>query len=77
MLVDWIRVYQHPDRINIGCDPPGFPTSDYISLFEEAYNNPNLTVCASYFVCMPTGSHLYVCRLGSMITVKRYPRTAW
>ena len=21
MLVDYIRVYQHPDRLNIGCDP--------------------------------------------------------
>lgn len=43
MLVDYIRVYQHPDRINIGCDPTGFPTSNYISRFIEAYSNPNLT----------------------------------
>ncbi|KAK7062620.1 hypothetical protein VNI00_000108 [Paramarasmius palmivorus] len=30
MLVDYIRVYQPPDAINIGCDPKGFPTTDYI-----------------------------------------------
>jgi hypothetical protein len=44
MLIDWIRVYQHPDRINIGCDPPNFPTSNYIERYIEAYTNPNLTV---------------------------------
>ena len=30
MKVDWIRVYQDPDNINIGCDPPDFPTKAYI-----------------------------------------------
>ena len=31
MKVDWIRVYQDPDNINIGCDPPDFPTAAYIN----------------------------------------------
>jgi hypothetical protein len=31
MRVDYIRVYQSADQINIGCDPPGFPTSSYIN----------------------------------------------
>ncbi|KAF5371800.1 hypothetical protein D9758_003386 [Tetrapyrgos nigripes] len=31
MLVDYIRVYQEPDALNIGCDPEGFPTADYIN----------------------------------------------
>ncbi|KAG9089582.1 hypothetical protein FRC06_001478 [Ceratobasidium sp. 370] len=43
MLVDWIRVYQPKDAHNIGCDPPDFPTADYINTFIEAYTNPNLT----------------------------------
>ncbi|KAJ7762856.1 beta-glucan synthesis-associated protein [Mycena maculata] len=30
MRIDWIRVYQHPDSINIGCDPADFPTQAYI-----------------------------------------------
>jgi beta-glucanase (GH16 family) len=33
MVVDYIRVYQHPDRINIGCDPPGYPTNNYINAY--------------------------------------------
>lgn len=30
MKVDYIRIYQDPDNINIGCDPPDFPTAAYI-----------------------------------------------
>ncbi|RDX55786.1 glycoside hydrolase family 16 protein [Lentinus brumalis] len=43
MRVDWIRVYQDPNDINIGCDPEKFPTKSYIESFPEAYANPNLT----------------------------------
>ncbi|KAI9065842.1 glycoside hydrolase family 16 protein [Trametes sanguinea] len=43
MKVDYIRVYQDPDNINIGCDPPDFPTAAYINEYIEAYTNPNLT----------------------------------
>ncbi|KAF7311692.1 GH16 domain-containing protein [Mycena indigotica] len=43
MRIDWIRVYQHPDRINVGCDPASRPTSNYINTYLEAYTNPNLT----------------------------------
>lgn len=31
MKVDYVRVYQHPDNINIGCDPEEFPTEAYIN----------------------------------------------
>ena len=31
MKVDWVRVYQDPENINIGCDPPNFPTEAYIN----------------------------------------------
>ena len=31
MRVDWIRVYQPKDAINIGCDPAAFPTAAYIN----------------------------------------------
>ncbi|CAE6521538.1 unnamed protein product [Rhizoctonia solani] len=43
MLVDWVRVYQPKNNHNIGCDPPDFPTRDYINTYIEAYTNPNLT----------------------------------
>ncbi|KAJ4490971.1 glycoside hydrolase family 16 protein [Lentinula aciculospora] len=43
MRVDWIRVYQPPDALNIGCDPAAYPTMDYIKANQIAYTNPNLT----------------------------------
>ncbi|KAI0036622.1 beta-glucan synthesis-associated protein [Vararia minispora EC-137] len=43
MRVDYVRVYQHPDQINYGCDPKAFPTQAYINQYTEAYTNPNLT----------------------------------
>jgi hypothetical protein len=43
LSIDWIRVYQDPSNINIGCDPPDFPTAAYIAQYEEAYTNSLLT----------------------------------
>jgi hypothetical protein len=43
MRVDWVRVYQPKNAINIGCDPADFPTADYINKYPGAYNNPNFT----------------------------------
>ncbi|KAG8861387.1 hypothetical protein FRB91_008253 [Serendipita sp. 411] len=43
MKVDWIRIYQYEDEINVSCDPPSHPTSNYIDRYIEAYTNPNLT----------------------------------
>ncbi|WRT69225.1 uncharacterized protein IL334_006209 [Kwoniella shivajii] len=44
MLVDYIRVYQDPNQRNLGCDPAAMPTAKYISLYPDAYNNPNITI---------------------------------
>ena len=33
MSIDWIRVYQPKDAVNIGCDPVNFPTSQYIETY--------------------------------------------
>lgn len=43
MRVDYIRVYQPSNQVNIGCDPSGFPTAAYINQYSEAYTNANLT----------------------------------
>lgn len=43
MRVDYIRVYQDPDALNVGCDPKDFPTETYINTYIEAYTNSNLT----------------------------------
>ncbi|KAF5371672.1 hypothetical protein D9758_003419 [Tetrapyrgos nigripes] len=44
MRVDWVRVYQPANAINIGCDPKDFPTKAYIDAYSEAYTNYNLTL---------------------------------
>jgi len=31
MRIDWVRVYQPKNAINIGCDPKDFPTAAYIN----------------------------------------------
>ncbi|KAF7369038.1 Glycoside hydrolase family 16 protein [Mycena venus] len=43
LSLDYVRVYQYEDSINIGCDPPDFPTQEYINTYIEAYTNPLLT----------------------------------
>jgi beta-glucan synthesis-associated protein KRE6 len=30
MRVDYVRVYQPKDKVNVGCDPKDFPTAAYI-----------------------------------------------
>lgn len=42
MAIDWIRVYQLTDSINYTCDPPDFPTQDYINTYIEAYTSQYL-----------------------------------
>ncbi|KZW00870.1 glycoside hydrolase family 16 protein, partial [Exidia glandulosa HHB12029] len=58
-LIDYVRVYQrkgsNPDT-SIGCDPPDYPTSDYISRHINAYTNPNLTDWASAGYSFPRNS---------------------
>jgi beta-glucanase (GH16 family) len=62
MRVDWIRVYQPKDAINIGCDPTDFPTEAYINQYIEAYTNPNLTTWVSdYGQPEPKSSFLGQC----------------
>lgn len=31
MRVDWVRVYQREDAVNVGCSPKDMPTADYIA----------------------------------------------
>lgn len=44
MRIDYVRIYQPPRSINLGCDPPGYPTYDYIQKHLDLYTNPNLTI---------------------------------
>ncbi|KAI1791140.1 glycoside hydrolase family 16 protein [Ganoderma leucocontextum] len=62
MRIDWIRVYQDPNAVNIGCDPPDFPTAAYIEQYAEAYHNPNLTTwVGDYGQTMPNNKYLGQC----------------
>ena len=38
MLVEY-DVYQHKGQTNIGCDPPGFPTVNYIQNHLDMYSS--------------------------------------
>ncbi|KAJ7312591.1 glycoside hydrolase family 16 protein [Mycena albidolilacea] len=49
MRIDWVRVYQDPDNVQVGCNPPDYPTADYINQYLEAYTNPNLTTWVDDF----------------------------
>ncbi|XP_006455620.1 hypothetical protein AGABI2DRAFT_227064 [Agaricus bisporus var. bisporus H97] len=44
MSIDYVRIYQPKNAVNVGCDPVGFPTAKYIETYEEAYTNFNLTL---------------------------------
>ena len=44
MHIDYVRIYQKAGQESITCDPPGYPTTEYIKNHPVAYMNPNLTV---------------------------------
>lgn len=44
MSVDYVRVYQREDQYNVGCDPPDYPTQDFINRHLPAYMNANYTL---------------------------------
>jgi beta-glucanase (GH16 family) len=50
MHIDYVRIYQKPGQVSVTCDPPGYPTTDYIKEHPAAYLNPNFTVCSFSFL---------------------------
>lgn len=42
MRIDYVRIYQDDDG-EIGCDPDGYETTEYIANHPKAYLNPNMT----------------------------------
>jgi len=47
MQIDYVRIYQKPGQTSVTCDPPGYPTTEYIQNHPIAYKNPNLTMSTS------------------------------
>lgn len=43
MRIDYVRVWQEPDKIKTSCSPPDYPTKEYIERHKEAYYNNKLT----------------------------------
>lgn len=48
MSIDYIRVYQPKNAVNIGCDPVGFPTNAYIETYV-------IHPLFQRFFCLPVG----------------------
>ncbi|EPE31067.1 Concanavalin A-like lectins/glucanase [Glarea lozoyensis ATCC 20868] len=43
MHIDYVRIYQKAGQESLTCDPPGYPTTQYIKDHPIAYRNPNVT----------------------------------
>ncbi|TVY82788.1 putative beta-glucan synthesis-associated protein [Lachnellula suecica] len=54
MHVDYVRIYQKEGQESTTCDPPGYPTTDYIAKHPVSYNNPNLTLWSETGYDWPT-----------------------
>src|ERR1700685_3732359 len=50
MLIEYVRVYQRKGETNIGCDPPNYPTANYIQSHLDTYSS----TCLSSSLCSPT-----------------------
>jgi hypothetical protein len=40
MFVDYVRVWQRAGKLNVGCDPPDYPTREYIDAHHHLYGEP-------------------------------------
>lgn len=63
MRLDYVRIYQDEDAISVTCDPPGFPTTEYIRAHPEAYTNPNLTLWKQTPYDWPKNSFVDKCEI--------------
>ncbi|KAH8730528.1 beta-glucan synthesis-associated protein SKN1 [Phaeosphaeriaceae sp. PMI808] len=66
MRIDYIRIYQDADQENpddfMTCDPPGYPTTDYIQKHPGPYANPNLTDWKGTGYDWPKNSFMHDCK---------------
>ncbi|KAF2830058.1 beta-glucan synthesis-associated [Ophiobolus disseminans] len=66
MRVDYIRIYQDESQDNdddfMTCDPPGYPTTQYIRDHPAPYANPNLTDWKSTKYDWPKNSFMDDCK---------------
>lgn len=53
MSVDYVRLYQPEGQVNLGCDPEGYPTQEYIQKHLNIYENVNFTLYEDAGYTMP------------------------
>ena len=61
MLVEYVRVYKPKGQTNIGCDPPNFPTANYIQNHLDTYSSAyplSLSLPHSFIPCRATDPNL-------------------
>ncbi|KAF2093205.1 beta-glucan synthesis-associated protein SKN1 [Rhizodiscina lignyota] len=64
MRIDYIRIYQDEDNQLMTCDPPGYPTTQYISDHMDVYTNPNVTLWKNTGYDWPKNSFVDNCQAG-------------
>ncbi|KAF2089939.1 glycoside hydrolase family 16 protein [Saccharata proteae CBS 121410] len=65
MRLDYIRIYQDDDNPLMTCDPPNYPTTEYIANHPGPYANTNLTRWSETDYDWPTNTLLDTCTTGS------------
>ena len=76
LRIDYIRVYQPSHAINIGCNPPNFPTRDYINQCVFPLRVKQLLVtCLIIYTGISKLTRTQTLPLGEVIMVKRFRRT--
>lgn len=61
--IDYIRIYQPKGEKYLTCDPPGFPTTEYINNHLAAYQNVNFTTWEQAGFQNPKNSIMNNCKL--------------
>lgn len=59
--IDYVRIYQPKGSVSVTCDPPGYPTYDYIEQHPKAYMNSNYTDWQEAGYTWPRNSYAYKC----------------
>ena len=54
MTIEYVRLYQDPDRKNIGCDPVDYPTAEYIARYRTFPPPPSHPLSATLLRLIPT-----------------------
>jgi len=71
--IDYVRVWQ--DEINVGCDPPNFPTKAYIEKNAELYGEPVAPI--GYDTCpesYPASAHKHAAELKAFAKQRKSPK---